>query len=287
MVEQEGRLAVQGTAADRMHQAAEQAGRERRLEEHGKFARFDASTAQTGHRTLGGNAPDAGGIVKLAGAAPRRVPVVALHGILLAGDHRARDVVARSRIAAHEAEAVGRDEMRLLRRHRSAFGIADQRADLEGRLLATARRLDGILNGQRPRMIQIQIGNILGQQRRVGQAGTVVRGREAGDVERRLDRLAQGLRREVGSAGVALALAGIDGNADALVAVEFDGLDLVATHPDRLAETFGNIDFAGGRALVAGMFEHILSQLLQGRKGIGKAGDFRHERGVRTGKSLS
>ena len=119
-------------------------------------------------------------------------------------------------------------------------------------------------------------GQLLRHQRRIGQAGAVVFGGEAGDVERRLDRLAQRLRREIGGAGVALALADVDGDADALVAVELDGFDFVATHADRLAEAFGDIDLAGRRALVAGMLQDILGQLLQRGEGIGKAGDFGH-----------
>jgi hypothetical protein len=35
------------------------------------------------------------------------------------------------------------------------------------------------------------------------------------------------------------------------------------------------------------MFEDILGQLLQRGKRVGKAGDFGHERDVRTGKPLS
>src|SRR6185369_1529405 len=120
-----------------------------------------------------------------------------------------------------------------------------------------------------------------------GQAGTVVLGREAGDIERRFDGFAQGLGRKIGGAGVTLALTGIDGDADALVAIELDGFDLVATHADRLAEAFGNIDLAGRGAIVAGMFEDILGQLLQRGKGVGKSGSCWHEGGVDSGKSLS
>ena len=134
-------------------------------------------------------------------------------------------------------------------------------------------------------MVQIQIRAILRHQRRIGQAGAIVLGGEAGDVERRLDRFAQRLRRKVGGAGVTLALADIDGDPDALVAVELDGFDLVATDADRLAEALGNIDLAGRRALVAGMFEDILGQLLQRGERVGKAGDFGHERERPDGKA--
>ncbi len=217
----------------------------------------------------------------------RGVPVVALHGVLLAGDDRARNVVARSRVAAHEAQAVGRHEMGLLGRNGGSLGIADQRAGIEGGLLAAAGSLDRLLDAQRPRVVEVEIGAIPGHQCRVGQAGAIVLGGEAGDIERGLDRFAQGLRREVGGAGVALALAGIDRDADALVAIELDGFHLVAAHRHRLPEAFRDIDFAGRRPLVAGVLEHVLGELLQGGESVGKCGSFGHGRGVGAGKSLS
>jgi len=177
--------------------------------------------------------------------------------------------------------------MCLLRRDRRAFGIADQRAGIESRLLAAARCLDGLFDGQRPRVVQIEVRDILCHQRRIGQAGAIVLSREAGDIECRLDRLAQRLARKVGGAGVALALTGVDRDADTLVAVEFDGLDFVATHRHRLPETFGHIDLAGRRSLGPGVLEHILGELLQGGLGIGKCGSFGHGGGVGAGKSLS
>jgi hypothetical protein len=82
-------------------------------------------------------------------------------------------------------------------------------------------------------------------------------------------------------------LTGIDGDTYAFVTVEFDGFDFIATDANRLPKTFRNIDLGSRCALFPGMFEHVLSQLLQGGKGIGKAGNFRHEWGVRAGKSLS
>ena len=82
-------------------------------------------------------------------------------------------------------------------------------------------------------------------------------------------------------------LADVDGDPDPLVAVELDGFDLVATDTDRLAEALGHIDLAGCRALVAGMFQDILGKLLQRGERVGIAGNFGHERDVRTGKPLS
>ena len=268
-----------------MHEAGEQARRERRLEEHGEGAGLHLAPPEACHGTLGRGAADRRRVIELAGAAVRRVPVVALHRILLAGDDRARNVMARGRIAAHEAVAVGGHELRLLGGHAAPFRIADQRRGCEGRLFAAPGQRDRFIHGQRPRMVQIQVWAVAGHQRGVGKAGAVVLGREAGNRKRRLDRFAQRLRREVGSTGISLALAGVDGDADALVAVEFDGLDLVAAHRNRLPEAFGHIDLAGRGPLVAGMLEHIRGQLLEGSEGIGENGGFRHGGSDKAGKA--
>ena len=55
-----------------------------------------------------------------------------------------------------------------------------------------------------------------------------------------------------------LALAEIDGDADPLVAVVFDGLDLAATNADRLAESFGDIDLAVAGPGFPGVVQDIL-----------------------------
>ena len=44
---------------------------------------------------------------------------------------------------------------------------------------------------------------------------------------------------------MAAPLAKVDGDTDAFVAVEFDGLDGLFSNGDGLADTFGDIDFAG------------------------------------------
>jgi len=136
-------------------------------------------------------------------------------------------------------------------------------------------------------MVEIEVRAVLRHQRRLGEAGAVVFGGEARDVERRLDGIAQRLCRKVRGAGVTLALAGIDGDADTLVAVVLDGFDFVATHRHRLAEALRNIDLARARPLAGSVFEDIGGKLLEGGEGIGEGGGFGHGRGVKTGKSLS
>jgi hypothetical protein len=69
VVEQEGRFAVERTAAGGMHQAAEQAGGQRRFEQHRKLAGLDLAPTQAGDGALGGGTADLLRIVELAGVA--------------------------------------------------------------------------------------------------------------------------------------------------------------------------------------------------------------------------
>jgi len=293
LADQERGLAVQGTTAGGMDQATEQAAGQRRVKQHRVFTSFQLFGTEPPGRPLGGAPPDGVGSIEQGRIAVGGIPVVALHplAVFLAGDHRARDIMARGRVAAHEAEAVGRDEMRLLGRHRRAFRILDQGTGGKRRLLAAAGDVNCRFHGQRPRMMQIQFRAIAGHQGGIGQPGTIVLGGEAGDLERCFNRVAQGLRRKIRGAGVALALPGIDGNADALVAIEFDGFNLVAAHRHRLPEALRDIDLASARALVAGVFEDILGQLLQGGVSVGKSGGISGHRVAserkEAGKSLS
>jgi hypothetical protein len=65
-------------------------------------------------------------------------------------------------------------------------------------------------------------------------------------------------------ARIAALLAEVDRDADALVAVVFDGLDLAAAHRHRLAEALGDIRLAGAGAARPGMVEYVLRHAAQG-----------------------
>ena len=81
-------------------------------------------------------------------------------------------------------------------------------------------------------MIQIEVRTIFRHQGGIGETGAIVFCRKAGNIERRLDGFAQSLRRKVGGTGVTLALTGIHGDTHALVAIELDRFNFVATHAD-------------------------------------------------------
>ena len=174
--------------------------------------------------------------------------------------------MARARITADEAAAVGGDEMRLLDRNGRPFRIGDLRAHGKSSLLATPRHADGFIDIDPPGMVQVEIERTVFmrcQQARFGQPGARVFRGKTGDVERGADGLAQRSRREIRGAGVTLAQAKIDGHADALVAVIFEILDFAVANRDRLPEPFGHIDFAVAGAQFPGMLEHIVGQCLQ------------------------
>jgi hypothetical protein len=153
---------------------------------------------------------------------------------------------------------------------RGAFRVPDHGADIEGGLLATPRDVDRGFHRNVPGMEEIQIHGFLRQQFRLGQAGAVVLGGEARDRQRRLDRGPHRRRREIRTAGMAAPLADVGGDAESLVAVVLDGLDLLPAHADRLAESFRDIHLAGGGAHGGSVVEHGLRQRAQCLLGVGK-----------------
>ena len=59
-------------------------------------------------------------------------------------------------------------------------------------------------------------------------------------------------------------LSEVDRDADSLIAVVLDGLNLVATNGHGLPKAFRNVDLAIAGAQLFGMRENILCQFLQG-----------------------
>ena len=145
----------------------------------------------------------------------------------------------RGRITAHKPQAIGRDELPLLDRHRRPFRIAHLRANVKSRLFATPSQIDGAVNRKQPRVIEIKISKALlarGQKRRFRQTGTRVRGSKTGNIKRSSNRLAQSGRRKIRSTGVAFLLPKINRNANPFVTTIFYGLDIATTHRNGLTE---------------------------------------------------
>ena len=115
--------------------------------------------------------------------------------------------------------------------------------------------------GNSPRVIQVEIGVIARQHVRIRQARTVVFCGVAGNRQCRIHRVAHRLRRKIRSAGIAALLADIDGDAQAFVAVIFDGLHLALAHRDGLAETHRNFGGGGCCAALFGIIQHVLGDV--------------------------
>ena len=97
-------------------------------------------------------------------------------------------------------------------------------------------------------MVEVEIGPALREPRRVGEAGGGVFRGVARDRERLVDGGANRVVGEIGGARVAAPLADVHGDADALVAVVRDGLDLVLAHRHALADALRDFGLGGGRA---------------------------------------
>ena len=94
----------------------------------------------------------------------------------------------------------------------------------------------------------------------VGQAGGRILGGEARNVESRAYGLRQRGGAEVRRAGVAAPLTQVDGNADALVAVALDVLDLALAHRYRQTHALGHFDGGIAGADVARHAQDFLDQ---------------------------
>ena len=207
------------------------------------------------------------------GAAPGRIPVVALHDAAVAriANDRAVDVVPRAAIAAQEAVRVRVHEFRFVPGDRRALGVGEAAIHRQRRGFRFAAERDGLLDGQLPRVVQVEIRDDAGEPVRIRETGGGVFRREAGDGERLADGGMHGVRREIGGARMAAALPEIDGHADALVAVVRDSLDFAAAHGDALADRLRDVGLRRGRAARLRRREHGLGDALDFGRGQRKA----------------
>jgi hypothetical protein len=147
--------------------------------------------------------------------------------------------------------------------HRGTLGIADALVGGERGLLALAGQRDRLLHVEQPGVIEIEIGEARGQHLLVGQPGAIIARGVARDVERGIYRVVHRLPREIRGARVAAALAEVDGDAEPLVAVVFDGLHRALAHGDRLAEAFRHFRRAGAGALLIRITDDVVGDLVQ------------------------
>ena len=283
-VEQKTALAVLRTAADGLHKAAEQAGRQRRLEQHRAFDGIDLATTEAAQGTLCGITADRAGAGQFVRVAHRAVPVIALHGIALAGDRGHAQGMARTGIAPPEAMRVGTEEMALLRRYRSPFAVADLRITGKSGVFTSQCQLRGRIGIDIPGVKQIQLAHVGFHVLLVGQAGSRVLRRVARHIVGRLHRLLDRLARKVGGAGIATLLADVDRHAERLVAVALDVFQLATAHRHRQATALGGFGADIGGTQLFRMGDGEINQFLEVGSAVGKAAQGLIGRNRKTGR---
>ena len=180
--------------------------------------------------------------------------------------------MARSVKAIQKALAVALHELIVLTGYAGAIGIANALVQREGSALATPRQLSGMLDARVPGVEQIEIGRVSAQTLVWRQSGGIIFSGEACDRQRGIDGVGQRTGTEIGTAGVTLALTEIDRDADALVAVVFDGVDILASHRDCLTVTLGDLHLAGTGTLVTRAQQYRTRHITQLFRWTGKAG---------------
>ena len=191
------------------------------------------------------------------------IPVIALHLPVAFSDHHAAQTVPGRGVSTDEPVAVAIHAAALVGVEGGAIGIEDARVGIERRRFARQGHLDGFLGLESPVVIQVQVRNFPGHQRRVRQARTVVLGGVPGNGQRCRDGFPDRLRATGRGTGRAFALANIEGDAKALVAVEFNRFDLALTYRGGQALLQRHGHFAGTGPLAARFGDDRLDLLLQ------------------------
>ncbi len=112
-------------------------------------------------------------------------------------------------------------------------------------------------------MIEIEIGDVTRQLVGIGKARAFVFGGVARDVAGLLDGLGHGARRQVGGAGGPLALAEVDRDAHAAIALVFDGFDFPQADGGSQSFLQADVGFGLGGAQLAGQLQRFGNDALE------------------------
>ncbi len=189
----------------------------------------------------------------------------------LAGNGRHRQAVARAGIAAAKTVRVGAEEMALLGRHAGALAVGDALAGLQRGRLAFQRDGCGLLAGDGPGVEQVQVGVVGSNVVFVGQAGHRVFRGEARNVEGGLHGLLDRGARKIRRAGIAAAVAHVDGHAERLVTVALDVLQLALAHTHAQAAALGGLGPGVGGADLLCMRQGRVYQGFEGGTAVAEA----------------
>ena len=257
-IEEKRGLSILTAAANGRDEMADQAARHLGNEQDGGAPRAQLAGPQARERSPRAFDPDRLRILKVTPIPRGRVPIVPLH--VLPGarqDHTAHSMRGR-RIAADEAVRISVDMQPLMRIDRGALGIVDAGIELEGRGLGRFGDFDGALRGHVPGMIQIQVGLRARHQRCIRESRVGVFGGEPGDAAGLGHGGLHRRGRKVGGARRALALAEINRDAHAAVALVLERFDLPQTHAHRQARVLAYRRFRLGCAARARLLECAL-----------------------------
>ena len=239
-IQQERRLTVEAAAAHRRHEMRQQARGHRCLEHYRRAARRELAPAEAADGALRRLVSDRRRCRQPVRGTADVVPIIALHAALVLGNDAHRQPVARRRLAGEKPVAVTVHFQAGVRRQRRALGVGDSAVGFARRGLADARQLNCLIHAGVPGVVKPEVGEFARQQRRIGQAGAIVRGGVFGDGAGGAHRVAHRRGRQVGGAGRTGALAEIHRNAQALVACVLHGLDLAQTHGH--GQPLGDVD---------------------------------------------
>ena len=165
--------------------------------------------------------------------------------------------------------AVAVDPATLMGIQRGAVGVLDPPIRGEGRRLTAQGLLDGLLRGDRPGVVQIQLRQLARHQRGISQACRLIFRGMFGDGQRRRDGFANRRFTAGRGTGRALALTHIQRDTKTLVTVEFDRFHLTLTHRGGQALLHRYRHLAGTGALLSCLGNDLLDLRLQLRHGLG------------------
>ena len=206
---------------------------------------------------------------QLAPVAQRAVPVVTLHLLAFAAEHRAADAVHRAWIRRQEAERIAICTQAAMRADRGAFGVRDALGvDRHRRGFARDRHVAGALRRDLPGVRQVELGHVPRKVCRVGQSRARILGRVFRDRAGLGHGLAQRGGTEVAGARAALAGAEVHGDAHAAIALVLDRLDFTEARTDAQAHVHADGRFGLARTEAACLGQRELDE----REQVGAVG---------------
>src|SRR3569833_3054554 len=227
-----------------------------------RFAGGKLARAESSGGALPGGTTDRIRRFKIGGIASGGVPIVPLHFLTLLCVERAAQRVTRTGNAREKAKRIPVDARMTDGAQRAAFRIGDPRVDLAPRCYAAMREIDRLLRRERPRMGEIEVGNVARQslrfdQTRVGGlSGIASYGTCLFDVLP--DRLAAQVRRT----GRALALTEVHGDSETPVALVLSRIYLAEAHGHAQPLAHIGVCLALRRASAAGFFQNETDDIL-------------------------